>query len=58
MKEKETKRLIISLDIETNKDYEAITKALERGIYRGLDTTPYYIAAPKDVKIHYCGKRF
>ncbi len=49
-----TKQIIISLDIETDKDYEEIIKALKKGIYVGLDSSPNYIAQPKDVKINYC----
>jgi len=46
------KKIIISLEIETDNDIEQIRTALKRGIYRGLDTPPIYIAAPDKVKIN------
>lgn len=54
MENKKKVTMLISIDIETNKSIEQITKALEKGIYRGLDTEPNYIASPKDVNINYC----
>ncbi len=49
----ETKRVVLNIVVEmnTNKPMEEIHKAIEKGIYRGLDTLPYYIAQPKDVLI-------
>ena len=47
--------ILISLDIETDKNIEEIKKAIERGIYWGLDVKN--IAPPKKVKINYCQKR-
>lgn len=55
--EKRTVKMVVSIDIDTNKSIEEIKKALERGIYRGLDTEPNYIAAPTEVKINYCKER-
>ena len=52
-----THKMIISVDIETTKTVEEVKKALQRGIYRGLDTEPNYIAQPKNVKINYCQER-
>lgn len=43
----------VSIDIDTDKSIDEIKKELERGIYRGLDSAPNYIAQPKDVKITY-----
>ena len=54
MSEKEkTVKMLISVDINTTKPNNEIRKALERGIYRGLDSAPNYIAPPTDVKINY-----
>jgi len=53
-KTKRTVKMIISIDIETTKTIDEIKKALERGIYRGLDTEPNYVAPPKNVTINYC----
>jgi hypothetical protein len=50
-------KIIISLDIETTKDLEQVTTALKRGIYRGLDTPPHYVAPPASVKINYIQER-
>jgi len=47
------KKFIISLEIDTEKDIEEIRAALRKGIYRGLDTEPNYIAPPAKVKINY-----
>lgn len=52
-----TVKIIISLDIKTNKDIDLIKRRLERGIYVALDTEGSYIAPPKDVKINYCQER-
>lgn len=52
--EKRTVKMLVSIDIDTTKTVEEIKKALERGIYRGLDTEPNYIAQPSEVKINYC----
>ena len=49
--------MIISIDLETTKSVDEVKRALERGIYRGLDTEPNYVASPKDVKINYCQER-
>jgi hypothetical protein len=51
--EKRKVQMIISVDIETSKTVEEVKKALERGIYRGLDTEPNFVAPPKDVTINY-----
>jgi len=47
------KTIIIELEIETENEMSDIIPALSRGIYRGLDSPPYYIAAPADVKINF-----
>ena len=44
----------VSVEVKTKKDYLDVVKAVERGIYRGLDGEPYHIAQPKDVKISMC----
>ncbi len=46
------KQIIISLDVETDKEHEEIKKAITKGIYYGLDIKR--IARPKKVKINYC----
>jgi hypothetical protein len=51
--EKKTLRFIIAIDVTTNKSIEDVKKGLNKGIYRGLDTEPNYIAPPKDVFIDY-----
>jgi hypothetical protein len=53
-KEKRIVSMAISVDINTSASLEDVKKALQRGIYRGLDTEPYNIAAPADVEILYC----
>lgn len=47
----EKMRVVIAVDIETDKTFEEVRKALTRGIYRGLDTEPNYIAPPAKVQI-------
>jgi hypothetical protein len=49
-------KVVISVDIDTDKTFVEVKAALTRGIYRGLDTEPYYIAQPKDVKINLISK--
>lgn len=49
--------MIISIDVDTTKTVDEVKRALERGIYRGLDAEPNYVAPPKDVKINYCQER-
>ena len=46
------KKIIITLEIDTDKDIEDIRPALKKGIYRGLDTPPTYIAQPAKVTIN------
>ena len=46
--------MVMSIDIETTKSVDEVKVALKRGIYVGLDTEPYCVAQPKDVKINYC----
>ena len=46
-------RLLISVEIQTDKSLEQITSALKKGIYRGLDTEGNYIAQPENVLINY-----
>lgn len=38
--ELDTKEIIISLDIKTNKEYKEVIKALKRGIFVALDKSP------------------
>lgn len=47
------KNIIISVEIDTEKDIDLITKAITRGLYMGLDSTTYQIAPPAKVKINY-----
>lgn len=49
--EKKKIKLTLSVEVETSSPIEIIEGAIKRGIYRGLDTPPYYIAPPKDVVI-------
>jgi len=42
----------ISINIKTNKPNIDIQKALIKGIHRGLDTEPNYIAKPDDIDIY------
>ena len=56
--EKRIVKMVISIDVETTKSVDEVKIALERGIYRGLDTEPNYVAPPKDVKINYYQKRW
>jgi D-aminopeptidase len=46
-------KIVLSIEVETNKTIKEVEKAIMRGIYRGLDTEPYNIAPPKDVKIEF-----
>ena len=55
--EKRIVSVLISVNIETDKPFEQIEKSLIKGIYRGLDTEPNYIAAPKDVNINWIQDR-
>jgi hypothetical protein len=55
--DKKTVTMLISVDITTSKSVDEISKALKRGIIRGLDTSPYIIAAPSDVKINFCQEK-
>lgn len=50
-----TKKMLISLDIETDKTVEEIATALKKGIYYGLDIKG--VARPLKVKINYCQER-
>lgn len=50
-------KIIISVDINTDKTLEEVKKAITRGIYRGLDTEPNYIAPPSNVEINYILER-
>ena len=46
-------KVLIAVDINTNKTFEEVKAALTRAIYRGLDTEPHYIAQPENVDIKY-----
>lgn len=53
---KETKanlKLSIEVEVLTNKPIDEVKDAIRKGIYRGLDTPPNYIAPPKDVTIEF-----
>ena len=50
-------KVIIAVDIDTDKTLEDVKKALTRGIYRGLDTEPNYVAPPANVEIKYIAER-
>jgi hypothetical protein len=52
---KTTKKIIISIDVETEYDIEVISAAVKKGLYYGLDVKR--VAAPKDVKVNYCQER-
>lgn len=45
-------KIKIELEIETTKSFDSVVKGLTKGIYRGLDTEPNYIASPQNVKIN------
>lgn len=55
MSNKRTIRVSIVVDIETSAEKDKIKRAIERGIYWGLDSEPNYIAPPKDVLIYEIG---
>ena len=42
----------ININIKTNKPNIDIQKALTKGIHRGLDTEPNYIAKPDEIDIY------
>jgi hypothetical protein len=44
--------IIVTIEVLTDKDDFQIKRGLTKGIYRGLDTEPNYIASPKDVNIN------
>lgn len=46
-----TIKVTITLEVNTANTNESIELALKKGIYRGLDSYPYYIAQPRDVNI-------
>jgi hypothetical protein len=52
---KTTKKIIISIDVETEYGMEEISAAVKKGLYYGLDVKR--VAAPKDVKVNYCQER-
>ena len=45
------KLVTITVEVETNVTNNTLENELIRGIYRGLDTEPNYVAPPKCVKI-------
>lgn len=49
--EKESFEFRILVQLKSKKEVDEIKAAITKGIYRGLDTEPTYIAAPKDVEI-------
>lgn len=48
-----TIKVVIEVDITSNKTFDEIKAGLTRGIYRGLDTEPHNIAQPSNVDIKY-----
>jgi hypothetical protein len=50
-----TKKIIISIDIETNCSMEKISSAIIKGLYYGLDVRR--VASPQNVKINYFQER-
>lgn len=44
-------KVFLSVEIETSSPIDDIQNGLKRGIYRGLDTPPHYIAPPSKVEI-------
>lgn len=44
-------KVSINITIDTLSSADEIERAIKRGVYRMLDTSPNYIAVPKDVKI-------
>lgn len=53
---KKTITVTISVEVKTTENVDEVKSALKRGIYRGLDTAPYHVAAPNDVKIEFTDK--
>lgn len=51
---KDTIKVVISIDVITDRSSEEVKKAVIKGIYKELDTAPNYIAQPKDVTINNC----
>ena len=43
------KKINITIVCDTEQDDEYIKRVMKRGVYRGLDTSPYYISAPSEV---------
>lgn len=41
----------LTVVVETTKSLEEVKSGIKRGIYRGLDTEPYYIAKPSNVEV-------
>lgn len=52
-----TIKVLIAIDVVTDKPFKEVSDSLKRAIYRGLDTSPNYIAQPKDVDIKYISER-
>ena len=52
---KTTKKIIISVDVDTEYGIDEISAAVKKGLYYGLDVKR--VAAPKDVKVNYCQER-
>ena len=46
-----TIKITITLEVITSESKNNIELALRRGIYRGLDTSPFYVAQPGNVTI-------
>ena len=51
IQETKTVKLTISIEVKTNKNIDEVKRAVVRGIYRGLDSAPNYIASPNNVNI-------
>ena len=54
--EKRTVKITLQIEVETSKNIVDVKNALEKGIYKGLDSSPNYIAPPKDVIIKFITK--
>lgn len=48
-----TVKVTVAISVKTTKTIVEVKKALESGIYRGLDGAPNHVAQPKDVAIKY-----
>jgi hypothetical protein len=49
--EKRIAKFKINVEVNTSKPDDEIMRAITKGIFKGLDTEPYNIAPPADVKV-------